>query len=464
MNITDASKINPPQSPHSTSAAKRIIVVDDDTQVRKLFRDLLTRHGYEVHEADDAPTALQAMEDTHFDLVISDVQMPGVSGVALLREIKRMQHGVPVIVVSGVVEEALAAECIQAGAGNVITKPVDIKTFLPAVAVAIESASRPKNRRLRPPQTRQTSDDRIDQYNLVGKLGEGGMGVVHLAERANEDGPGQYALKILKTSARGELDWQLNERFRREIAALSKLDHPNIVSLVDHGVGVNHSTPYFVMEYVNGRSLKLFCTGLLKVPLRDKVSYVRQLADALSAVHQAGLLHRDLKPDNVLVLPNGQIKLMDFGIAGMENSDLTQTGQLFGTFEYMAPETRAHGHTDERSDVFSIGAIAYELLTQIRFPRLPPGKLDDYIAPEPPRDSVPDFPVALESLLAKMLRRDPADRYPTAMAIVNDIDICLQYTELADAPALAGYKKAGWNGTPRRNIRSAIKSMFTWQR
>lgn len=459
---------SPMKLPHPGDAERTdngcVIVVDDEPQVRALFRTFLEIAGYKVSEAHCAQAALKLMSSSQFDLVLTDVKMPGISGIDLLREVKRAQYGVPVILVTGIDDQGLAVECMKAGASDFLIKPIGSEALAAAVGEALvghdDTGSPVGHSKSQPVAT-----DQIQGYKLLGMLGEGTMGIVHLAERSDRNGTEQYAIKIVKTSGRDERNLHLNQRFRREVQTLAGLEHPNIVRLADYGVSIAHGAPYLVMEYINGRSLKLYCTGLLSTSVRERLQFIRQLADAISTVHQAGVLHRDLKPDNILVLPDGQIKLMDFGIVSNHDSDLTRTGQIIGTPEYMAPETLLRGETDERSDIFGIGVIAYELLVQTRYPRshgMPTVESYKFVRPEEPRLLVPEIPIALQGILAKMLKENPAKRYSTAMAVVRDLDKCLNAEDMSTVLAFRGYEKNDWRGSPT-GFGSALKSLMFWR-
>ncbi len=248
----------------------------------------------------------------------------------------------------------------------------------------------------------------IPGYDLIETLGHGGMGTVYLG-RCPDGHP--VAIKVLSKGEGVDLSSR-RLRFQREIQILKSLTHPNIVSVTDHG-----STPwvdYYVMEYVDGVSLREFLDGL-RTPLNpDKcVPILRDITRALECLHQAGIVHRDLKPENILLGKNGDLKVTDFGISSLveEIGLQTATGHFLGTLDYMAPEQRARLPLDGRADQYSMAVIAYEMLAGKR----PLGRF------KPPSHHNPRLGQQLDSVLLKGLEEDPDDRFGTVSELVDEI-------------------------------------------
>jgi eukaryotic-like serine/threonine-protein kinase len=282
---------------------------------------------------------------------------------------------------------------------------------------------------------------RIGEFEVERELGRGGMGTVYLAR---QQAPARWvAIKCLAGSAtRESLD-----RFRREADLLARLQHPGIAAI--HGVGQDdHGQPFIVMEYVDGRTLREFARRL---PLEERLRLLATVCDAVDHAHQRGVIHRDLKPGNVLVTPDGQAKVLDFGIARLADpaadaQSLTATGVLLGTPAFMSPE-QASGRIDlvgPASDVYALAVIGYELLTD-RLPvpvsGLSPLQAMRAIADEtPPPLSriVPALRGDLELIFATALAKDPAARYPGAAAFGDDLRRYLaRETIRARRPSLA---------------------------
>jgi dienelactone hydrolase len=253
-----------------------------------------------------------------------------------------------------------------------------------------------------------------ERYRIEGKLGEGGMGIVYKAHDTLLDRP--VAIKALSPHLLGESGLP---RLLREAQAAARLTHPNIVAI--HDVLEDGDQRLIVMEYVAGKTLR----DLLPLPWREAVPLALQVCEALEHAHAQGVVHRDVKPENVIVTPEGSAKVMDFGLARSEGrSRLTQSGMVVGTVAYMAPEQALRGTADARSDLYSLGCLLYELVTG----RAPSTGDDPFavitqhlnLPPQPPRHFVPDIPPALEALILKLLAKDPAER-PTRAADVAQV-------------------------------------------
>jgi len=288
---------------------------------------------------------------------------------------------------------------------------------------------------LLPPQVRSLSGQRIGAYTLDSMLGAGGMGTVWLAHRSDGRFEGSVAIKLLNVALIGRPNEQ---RFAREGSLLARLEHPNIARLADAGVAEN-SQPYLVLEYVEGgESIDAHCERMRL----DITARIRLFLDVLAAVahaHSRLVVHRDLKPPNILVTPAGVVKLLDFGIAALlaansETSDLTrEVGQPL-TPEYAAPEQLARGSITTATDIYALGLVLFVLLVG----QHPGGaeasktRLDILRVALEREIPAPSTVVAdpklksmlqgdLDNILAKALKRDPDERYPTAAAFADDL-------------------------------------------
>ena len=253
---------------------------------------------------------------------------------------------------------------------------------------------------------------RIGKYEVIDLLGRGGMGLVYRAfdRQLNRE----VAIKTVTEGFTG--DQEMLQRFYREAAKTAALRHPNIVIVFD--LGEQDGFPYIVMEYLSGDPLDRLIQSSEPQPLSSKLKIIEQVCCALGYAHRNDMIHRDVKPANVIVQPDGVTKLLDFGIARQEKNDgrLTRTGSVIGTIQYMAPERLKDAAFDGRSDIFSVGIMMFQLLTgQLPF-------TGDYsIVQKILTEKHPslgqflrDYPPALDDILDRALAKSPADRYATA--------------------------------------------------
>ena len=257
-----------------------------------------------------------------------------------------------------------------------------------------------------------------DRYVLVGRLGGGGMADVWLAD--DEMLGRRVALKFLHE--RFAQDAQFVERFRREAQAAAGLQHPNVVGVYDRGE--TDGRYWIAMEYVEGASLKDLITRGLTVG--EAVEIIRQVLSGTKFAHERGIIHRDLKPQNVLVDRDGRARVADFGIARAGASEITQTGSVLGTAQYLSPEQAQGLETNATSDLYSIGVMLYETLTgRVPFEAESPVAVALKQISEPPRPPSqlnPQVPPALDAVVMRALAKDPLQRYQTADEFIAALD------------------------------------------
>jgi eukaryotic-like serine/threonine-protein kinase len=270
-----------------------------------------------------------------------------------------------------------------------------------------------------------TSDTLIDRlfdgrYRITRKLGAGGMANVYLAE--DQELGRRVAIKIL--NERHANDEQFVERFRREAKNAAGLSHPNVVSIYDRGEA--EGTYYIAMEYVEGRTLKDLIRRRGPSPVPIAIDYTRQILQALRFAHRAGIVHRDIKPHNVIVDSDGRVKVADFGIARAGASQMTEAGSIIGTAQYLSPEQARGAPVDQTSDLYSVGIVLYELLTgTVPFGGDTPVEIAmKHLsqAPAPPSSHRPDVPHDLDLIVLRALAKDPSERYRSAEEMDADLD------------------------------------------
>jgi serine/threonine-protein kinase len=264
-------------------------------------------------------------------------------------------------------------------------------------------------------------DTMVDRrYRVLKRLGVGGMAEVWCAE--DEVLGRRVALKLL--GGRFATDPEFRERFRREAQSAAALTHPNIVGIFDRSEW--EGTPYIAMELVDGQTLKDIVRERGPLPPHIAVGLTEQILGALGYAHRRGIVHRDVKPQNVILDPEGQAKVADFGIAQAGHSQMTQTGAIVGTVQYLSPEQANGLPVDPRSDLYSAGIVLYELLTG----RVPfDGEAPVAIAlkhvnelPVPPGQLRPGIPPAVEAVVLRALEKDPARRFQTAEEFIAALE------------------------------------------
>ena len=259
----------------------------------------------------------------------------------------------------------------------------------------------------------------IGKYKIISLVGEGAMGVVY---RATDSVLGRtVAVKVMSESIARQQE--LRDRFLREAQAAGSMQHPNIISIYDLGEIEGHL--YIVMEFVEGVDLASLISTRKPLTLQTKIDIIIDVLAGLAYAHKRGIVHRDIKPANIRIAEDGRAKIMDFGVAHLTSSTLTQTGTAIGTPAYMAPEQITGHKTTPATDLFATGAVLYELLTGVQAFAAPTMQsLFFKIVAEPPvpiLSLLPGLPAELNRIVNKSLEKNQSDRYPTALEMANDL-------------------------------------------
>ena len=437
----------------SASAGAHILIVEDDESTRTLLSTFLTKKGYRVTGVCGGEEALQRLESQDVDLVILDIMMPGISGIETLVRL-RVQHSLPVIMASALADGSDVARALDEGADDYVSKPIDLRVLSariearlrrrPAVAAAIV-------RTTIEPVTGYVIDGR---YELLERIGEGAFGVVWRARHRGLEI--DVAIKLLRPIAgrggtevlspmnsRGEAqppsiedEQRAKEDLRAEGVRAARVNHPNVVRVLDVG-NLDDDMPFLVMELLRGQTVDRVLAEEGPLPLGRAVAILLPVLDALAMAHEQKVIHRDIKPHNVLMHrpPGGGtiVKVLDFGVAKLVEPTAADTQRrIVGSPAYMAPE-RLRGHRyDGRADVYSVGVTLYEMLT---------GKLPfrsdngDVMAvalmhlremPLPPSQLRPDLPPGVDEIVLRLLDKDPGRR-PGALIAVEMVQDLLDY-------------------------------------
>lgn len=266
-----------------------------------------------------------------------------------------------------------------------------------------------------------------ERYKLLEVIGEGGMAIVYRAEDLILDRT--VAVKVLRSEFSNDEEFIL--RFRREAESATSLSHPNIVNIYD--VGEEDQLYYIVMEYIEGKTLKEYIRESAPLPIEEALSIFGKIASAIRHAHENQIIHRDIKPHNILITKSGQVKVTDFGIAmAMTSATITHTKSVLGSVHYLSPEQAKGSIATEKSDIYSLGVVLYEMVTGIvPFSGESPVTValkhlqEDYTEPKLLNAQIPAH---VESMIHKALAKDPNDRYENVAQLQSDIALALEST------------------------------------
>jgi serine/threonine-protein kinase len=298
------------------------------------------------------------------------------------------------------------------------------------------------------------------RYRLEAKLGSGGMSTVYLARDETLDRP--VAVKVMHREMSEQAD-QL-ERFRQEARAVAKISHPNVVSVIDAGEDGGH--PYIVFEYVEGETLKQRIARIGALDIQEAIAYAIEIARGLSIAHARNLVHRDIKPQNVLIDDEGRAKLTDFGISRqLEQDGMTATGRVLGTTDYVAPEQAMGQAVDPRSDIYSLGVVLYEMLIgQVPFHAdSQVGVAMKHVNEDLPdvQRRRPEVSAAVALVVERSTAKEPAERYQDVGEMIDDLETALE-VEAARAGTTSGEATSVLDALPPPKRKLAGRGRWSW--
>ncbi|GEM_PF-2891846 len=403
----------------------RILFVGADAHLAELTSAILERRGARIAVAGSMDTLIALVEQNRPQLLILDQRQAekrsGVEACAFLRRIFTRKE-IPILFLARSGDEDIILQSMEAGANECLTVPYKAHELLAKTALLIRRKRKEESRRLtRSVIRRVIGGENVDlgkgipfgENVLLEVLGRGSMGAVFKAcqNESNE----VAALKILDPEINS--DGRALRRLQREGRVLTSIRHPHVVSV--HGVSRCEGFYYLVMEYVEGDSVIRRIERHYPAPAfkpEEVIDLLFQIVSALEAVWEAGLVHRDVKPENIMILPDGTAKLVDFGLARRDGDEpLTRSGIIYGTPNYMSPEQIQGLDLDPRTDIYSLGATAYHMLTgsapfdgpstrSILYRHV----FEDLRSPEM---LDPAIPRAAGAVICRMMEKEPEDRY-----------------------------------------------------
>jgi serine/threonine protein kinase len=407
---------------------KNILIVSNEPHLRKTICEALADGNYMVAESGNAVDAMRILSQQQFDVVLMDIKMPGENGMDALKKIRERCPDTGIIMISGHGSIDSAVESIKLGAHDFLQKPFSMQRLRDAVKNLAYGQARAG------PEQAMDMGGRFGAYELRREIAAGATAGVYEALHTALNR--KVALKVLHRHLAG--DQTFLARFEQEAKIAAALSHPNIVSVYEYGTVCDRH--YIAMEYVDGFSLEHMVLKLKTVPSGAAASVAVKVCDALEFAHRNNVLHRDVKPGNILVSSAGEVKVTDFGFSRLldgASTRLTLSNNVVGTPLYMSPEQIEGGDVSYSTDVFSLGIVVYFLVTGV-----PPFGGDsalgimkkilecDYPRPRKINKKVPR---ELEGIIVKCLQRDRSVRYGS-MAGLRDALVAFLVKVRIDSP------------------------------
>lgn len=407
-----------------------ILIVDDEPGFRHMIRKFLEMEGFHVIEASDGAGAIKVFQTTTPDMVILDVHMQGMDGFDTCRKLREDAYGasIPILFLSGMTGEEDKVRGLLEGGDDYICKPFNPKEFLARIKTNIRRIQNSKSFRdwlehkFDPGSILQGSNGQ--QYRIESRLSSGGMGVIFYGVRISDNLP-----VVIKTLNSSFLDnYKDIQRFLREAQTTISLNHPNIVSGLD--VVSSEKSCFFVMRFVSGKSLALILDENGRISQQLALHIAKQITRGIIHMNQHGVVHRDIKPGNILIDPNWNAVLVDLGLAKAQHNnkkpDLTTEGVILGTPYYLSPEQATGDNLDIRSDIYSLGATLYHCITG-----MVPFRGSTTIAiinsrflndPLPAQDVIPEIHPDFSRVISKMMAKSLTNRYQTPEELLVDLE------------------------------------------
>ncbi len=389
----------------------RILVVGEEKFLCDYLKKELAPKGYVLDQVFEIAEAELKLQQFFYRLIFCNLDMEGGGCVNFIKFCKECCPFSRVIAIVGTGDIDASVSAIKGGAFDVLSKPIALGKIKGFLSDAISSDK---------DNIKAISVEPPPGFRIVRQLASGSLCAVMLAEKDKKF----YAIKIL---SRNLYSMEKLKRFFREAGILANIKSPNIVTIYEYGFSEKSDIPYIAMEYLQGKPLSELIVDNTPLPIDRGLKIFKQLAAALAAVHGHEILHRDIKPHNVVIDGDFNAKLTDFGAAHVLESNLTMTNTSLGSPSYMAPESFDNiKDADARTDMFSLGIVAYEMFTgYLPFRGKTIASVSEAIKknrPIRPRKLNRKIPRQIQDMLAKMLKKNPAQRYQKASELLKDIE------------------------------------------
>jgi serine/threonine protein kinase len=393
----------------------RILVIGCEDIILQLLENEVGHLGYEIQTCARTENALSLFKNFYYAIIFCDYKVKGkLTALELMNLCRQHSPSTKIVVVGSErdfeADPALALAAIMEGVLDVLAKPVNLKKIKDILNKALfYNKNTLAGITLYPPAG----------YRVIKEIASGSICKVFLVEK----GKVYYAMKVF-----GEKTFSIEKvkRFFREAKIISSITHPNIIKIIEYGLSEQGEIPFIIMEYLPGKTLDEYIKAT-HMQTGHAVSIIRKIASALQVVHSYGVLHRDIKPQNVIVTMENECKLIDFGVARVFDSELTMTNAILGSPAYMAPESFVNiNKIDERADIFSLGVVSYEILTGQRpFTGIGLSGIKESIMKVRPVDPMrlnSKLPILLRDIVGKMLEKIPDNRYRNISEVLEELD------------------------------------------